>query len=368
MTSLATPPAATPRRRSSAGAGSASPRSSARSCSPDSRSSRSTCSTLRSPGPTPRCPGSSRSSPSRRVGAGPTPRHAADAARPRRRHRPAEPGLRRRLARPARRELRAGLDRRHRRGHDRRRAAPRRRRPHRHRCSAAGARRPALGWRLAHGAGWLAAVPVFALLAVMPFVIALMTTHAPRWEIQESSLGIPHQEVTIATTDGRAVRLVRPVPQSHGRAPQPRFGRQPRAAPRTCACSPATATACSHSTTPATARATATPTASAPTPSRPSTPPSLARPATGRGPAADRRVRHLARRRGAARGRGTRAEAARGRGRRVDAAEDAHRAGDPTLLERVSAGLDAGRPRHSGMREPSHWSASCPGSRPGRCS
>jgi uncharacterized protein len=64
-------------------------------------------------------------------------------------------------------------------------------------------RRPALGWRLAHGAGWLAAVPVFAILAVMPFAMALMATHAPRWAIQESSLGIAHQEVTIETADGR---------------------------------------------------------------------------------------------------------------------------------------------------------------------
>jgi uncharacterized protein len=64
-------------------------------------------------------------------------------------------------------------------------------------------RRPAPGWRLAHGAGWLAAVPLFALLAVMPFAMALMTTHAPRWAIQETSLGIPHQEVAIETSDGR---------------------------------------------------------------------------------------------------------------------------------------------------------------------
>jgi pimeloyl-ACP methyl ester carboxylesterase len=64
-------------------------------------------------------------------------------------------------------------------------------------------RRPALGWRLAHGAGWLAAVPVFALLAVLPFAAALMTTHAPRWAIQETSLGIAHQEVAIETADGR---------------------------------------------------------------------------------------------------------------------------------------------------------------------
>ena len=64
-------------------------------------------------------------------------------------------------------------------------------------------RRSAPGWRIAHGAGWLAAVPVFAILVVMPFAAALLVTHAPRWEIQESSLGIAHEEVSIETADGR---------------------------------------------------------------------------------------------------------------------------------------------------------------------
>jgi pimeloyl-ACP methyl ester carboxylesterase len=64
-------------------------------------------------------------------------------------------------------------------------------------------RRPALGWRLAHGACWIVTVPVFALFVVLPFTMALRVTHAPRWAIQESSLGIPHQEVTIETADGR---------------------------------------------------------------------------------------------------------------------------------------------------------------------
>jgi len=77
-------------------------------------------------------------------------------------------------------------------------------------------RRAALGWRLAHGAGWLAAAPVFAVLAVMPFAMALMVTHAPRWAIQESSLGIPHQEVALETTDGR--RLSGWYVPSHNRA------------------------------------------------------------------------------------------------------------------------------------------------------
>ena len=45
-------------------------------------------------------------------------------------------------------------------------------------------------------------VPVFAILAIMPFAMALMATHAPRWAIEESSLGIAHQEVTIETADG----------------------------------------------------------------------------------------------------------------------------------------------------------------------
>jgi uncharacterized protein len=64
-------------------------------------------------------------------------------------------------------------------------------------------RRRALGWRLAHGAGWVAAVPVFALFVVLPFTMALRVTHAPRWAIQESSLGIAHEEVAIETADGR---------------------------------------------------------------------------------------------------------------------------------------------------------------------
>jgi uncharacterized protein len=64
-------------------------------------------------------------------------------------------------------------------------------------------RRRALGWRLAHGAGWLAAVPLVAMFALLPFAMALRVTHAPRWAIQEASLGIPHEEVTLETADGR---------------------------------------------------------------------------------------------------------------------------------------------------------------------
>jgi uncharacterized protein len=64
-------------------------------------------------------------------------------------------------------------------------AAPRRIRP-----------RP-LAARLAHGAAWIAAVPVFVLFGLMPFAGAVMVTHAPRWPIEESALAVPHREVRI---------------------------------------------------------------------------------------------------------------------------------------------------------------------------
>jgi fermentation-respiration switch protein FrsA (DUF1100 family) len=63
-------------------------------------------------------------------------------------------------------------------------------------------RRTGVAWRAAHAAGWLVGAAVILLAGVMPLALALLTTHAPRWEIQESSLGIPHQEVRIATADG----------------------------------------------------------------------------------------------------------------------------------------------------------------------
>jgi pimeloyl-ACP methyl ester carboxylesterase len=64
-------------------------------------------------------------------------------------------------------------------------------------------RRQAPGWRAAHGVGWLAGACAVALLVVGPVALALLATHAPRWPIHESSLGIPHEEVRIATADGR---------------------------------------------------------------------------------------------------------------------------------------------------------------------
>jgi len=59
------------------------------------------------------------------------------------------------------------------------------------------------GWRGAHALGWLAGAAVVAAVAVLPFAFANMTTHAPRWAIDESAVGIPHEEVRIAMHDGR---------------------------------------------------------------------------------------------------------------------------------------------------------------------
>ncbi len=64
-------------------------------------------------------------------------------------------------------------------------------------------RRAGLGWRAAHVAAWIAGALVIALCGVLPLLYGLMVTHAPRWEIQEASLGIPHEEVAIETSDGR---------------------------------------------------------------------------------------------------------------------------------------------------------------------
>ena len=64
-------------------------------------------------------------------------------------------------------------------------------------------RRHGLGWRAAHAGGWLAGAAVIALAGLMPFAGASLITHAPRWSIEESSLGIPHEEVRVATGDGR---------------------------------------------------------------------------------------------------------------------------------------------------------------------
>jgi uncharacterized protein len=64
-------------------------------------------------------------------------------------------------------------------------------------------RRTGLGWRAAHAAGWLMGAAVIGLFGIVTLGSGLMITHAPRWAIQESSLAIPHEEVQIATPDGR---------------------------------------------------------------------------------------------------------------------------------------------------------------------
>jgi pimeloyl-ACP methyl ester carboxylesterase len=48
-------------------------------------------------------------------------------------------------------------------------------------------------------------------------VVGFMTTHAPRWAIDESALGIPHREVRIATSDGRRLSAWY-VPSTNGAA------------------------------------------------------------------------------------------------------------------------------------------------------
>jgi pimeloyl-ACP methyl ester carboxylesterase len=63
-------------------------------------------------------------------------------------------------------------------------------------------RRPALAWRAAHLVGWAAGAVVFFTFAVVPVGGALLVTHAPRWTIHESSVGVPHEEVRIVTADG----------------------------------------------------------------------------------------------------------------------------------------------------------------------
>ncbi|HET8952652.1 MAG TPA: alpha/beta fold hydrolase, partial [Solirubrobacteraceae bacterium] len=56
--------------------------------------------------------------------------------------------------------------------------------------------------RALHAAGWLVGA-VLVLAGLMSFAQVLLVTHAPRWAIQEASLPIPHDEVTVETADGR---------------------------------------------------------------------------------------------------------------------------------------------------------------------
>lgn len=56
---------------------------------------------------------------------------------------------------------------------------------------------------IVHAAGWAVGAFVAFAVLLMPFSQILQVTHAPRWAIQEGSLGIPHEEVVVETADGR---------------------------------------------------------------------------------------------------------------------------------------------------------------------
>jgi uncharacterized protein len=77
-------------------------------------------------------------------------------------------------------------------------------------------RRTGLGFRAAHGVGWLAGAAIVFVLGFMPLVMGLLTSHAPRWAIAESALGIPHEDVHI-TSDGRELSAWY-VPSTNGAA------------------------------------------------------------------------------------------------------------------------------------------------------
>jgi pimeloyl-ACP methyl ester carboxylesterase len=64
-------------------------------------------------------------------------------------------------------------------------------------------RRTGLGWRAAHAAGWIAGAAIIFAVGVFPFIGGNLTTHAPRWAIDESAVGIPHEEIRIEMRDGR---------------------------------------------------------------------------------------------------------------------------------------------------------------------
>jgi pimeloyl-ACP methyl ester carboxylesterase len=64
-------------------------------------------------------------------------------------------------------------------------------------------RRTGLGWRAAHAVGWIVGAAIVFQLGLLPFTAANQVTHAPRWAIDESAVGIPHEEVRIAMRDGR---------------------------------------------------------------------------------------------------------------------------------------------------------------------
>jgi pimeloyl-ACP methyl ester carboxylesterase len=57
--------------------------------------------------------------------------------------------------------------------------------------------------RALHAAGWLVGAVLVLSVLLMPFAQVLQVTHAPRWAVQEASLPIAHDEVTVPMPDGR---------------------------------------------------------------------------------------------------------------------------------------------------------------------
>ena len=209
-------------------------------------------------------------------------------------------------------------------------------------------RRTALGWRAAHGAGWLAGAAVSPSSIVMPLRRRHLITHAPRWEIHESALGIPHEEVRIALDDGRklsawyvpsrngaAVLVSHGSGGSRGRLPAPRpHARAPRLR-RARARQPGQRRERRPLQRPGRQR-----------PAGPGGRPRLPRAAPRRAARPDRRLRPLARRRGPARGR-----------RRTTGAWPPS---SPTAPPRP---LDGRRPRSAGPRSGRHVAADAVGAR-----
>ena len=66
-------------------------------------------------------------------------------------------------------------------------------------------RRTGHAWRAAHALGWLAGAAIVGFFLVLPFGLANQITHAPRWAIDESAVGIAHEEVRIPMRDGRGL-------------------------------------------------------------------------------------------------------------------------------------------------------------------
>jgi uncharacterized protein len=64
-------------------------------------------------------------------------------------------------------------------------------------------RRTGLGWRVAHAAGWIAGAAIIFAVGVLPFIGGNQITHAPRWAIDESAVGIAHEEIRIEMRDRR---------------------------------------------------------------------------------------------------------------------------------------------------------------------